>query len=199
MVGAPTLLPGLSNHLSLLFPPTVPITSALDPSQVIAVGCALQAYHLTQLPKDSIDPTLQCVGSKTSAAPIGLVFPDQASQDDQLHALVIPAGIRLPCRRLVEFEVAPGTSKVSFEIWEGKTDISVEQKAVEKTEQDEEEFSDEEEEEPEEIRTVLHRRTQLLAAGEVEVEGKTSVVLGLTLSEEGIRWSTVDLDVAATL
>ena len=49
LAGSSTLFPGLQSHLSLLVAPTTPVTATIDPSQAIAIGCALQALHLSKV------------------------------------------------------------------------------------------------------------------------------------------------------
>lgn len=191
LVGASTLLPGIANHLALQVAPTVPITSTLDPSQVIAVGCALQAYHLAQLPRDlPVNVVLNATACKTSISPIGIVFPGlpQAGQSN-LHGIVIPSNIRLPCRRRVQFAVAPGAGRVAFELWEASTEIDISQ--VQPQGGHAEDDSDEdEEEEPEEVRTVVHKGQKLLTAVQVPLVADTAeVVIEVIMTAEGeLSW-----------
>jgi heat shock protein 1/8 len=184
LVGASTLLPGIANNLRMLFPPAVPVTTTLDPSQVIAVGCALQAYHLAQLPEElPIPDILSATASKTVSAPVGIVFPGQPSEDDLLHAVIIPSGLRLPCRRQVQFEVTPGSTSVAVELWEGKYDVKVEKQEPTPRDPEDEEFSDDEEEE--DIRTSICKRTKQLLAIEFPAEGKNEVTLEVIINEDG--------------
>lgn len=193
LAGASTLLPGIANHLSMLVAPTVPVTSALDPSQVIAVGCALQAYHLAQLPDDlPLDKVLSNVNSTTASKPIGIVFPDLSQEgDSSVHSVVIPSGVRLPCRRKVQFAVAPGSSKVALELWEASTTVDVTQiqPPAASDAGDADESDDEQDDELEEVRTVSHTREILLAAGEIVVDGRTDVVLEVVLkADASVHW-----------
>lgn len=193
LAGASTLLPGIANHLSMLVAPTVPVTSALDPSQVIAVGCALQAYHLAQLPDDlPLDKVLSNVNSTTASKPIGIVFPDSSQEgDSSVHSVVIPSGVRLPCRRKVQFAVAPGSSKVAVELWEASTTVDVTQiqPPAASDAGDADESDDEQDDELEEVRTVSHTRETLLAAGEIVVDGRTDVVLEVVLkADASVHW-----------
>ncbi|KAJ9095609.1 hypothetical protein QFC21_005480 [Naganishia friedmannii] len=177
LAGASTLFPGLAAHLSLVFPPTTPVTSALDPSEVIAIGCALQALHLSQLPAElKVEDVLRLAESPvdTTAAPIGIVVPGQ-SNDDLLNAVVVPSGLALPVRRRVEIPVAQGTEKVAFEVWEGKDEVKVDvlDKAEKTADDEDDEYSDEEDE-PEEVRTPITKKTTLLAGLELALTDKSA-------------------------
>lgn len=165
--------------MSLVFPPTTPVTSTLDPAEVIAIGCALQALHLSQLPDElKVEDVLKLAESPvdTTAAPIGIVVPGQQT-DDLLNAVVVPSGLALPVRRRVEIPVAQGTEKVAFEVWEGKDDVKVEiveKEKEEKSADDEEDEYSDEEEEPEEIRTPITKKTTLLAGLELALTDKSA-------------------------
>jgi hypothetical protein len=186
------LFPGLSSHLSLVFPPTTPITSALDPAEVIAIGCALQALHLSQLPDElKVDEVLKLAEAPvdTTAAPIGIVVPGQQT-DDLLNAVVVPSGLALPVRRRVEIPVAKGTEKVAFEVWEGKDEVKVdviEKEKVEKSAEDSEDEYSDEDDEPEEVRTPITKKTTLLAGLELALTDKsaTSVLFEVLIQKDG--------------
>jgi heat shock protein 1/8 len=176
--------------LSLVFPPTTPVTSALDPSEVIAIGCALQALHLSELPAElKVEDVLKLAESPvdTTAAPIGIVVPGQ-SNDDLLSAVVVPSGLALPVRRRVEIPVAQGTEKVAFEVWEGKDDVKVDvlEKAEKTADDEEDEYSDEEDE-PEEVRTPITKKTSLLAGLELALTDKAakSVLFEVIVQKDG--------------
>lgn len=176
----------------MVFPPTTPITSTLDPAEVIAVGCALQALHLSQLPDDlKVDDVLKLAESPvgTTAAPIGIIVPGQ-QQDDLLNAVVVASGLALPVRRRVEIPVAKGTEKVAFEVWEGKDDVKVdiiEKEKVEKSAEDSEDEYSDEEEEPEEVRTPITKKTTLLAGLELTMTDKSasSVLFEVLIQKDG--------------
>jgi heat shock protein 1/8 len=151
----------------------------LDPAEVIAIGCALQALHLSQLPDElKVEDVLKLAESPvdTTAAPIGIVVPGQQA-DDLLNAVVVPSGLALPVRRRVEIPVAQGTEKVAFEVWEGKDDVKVElieKEKEEKSADDEEDEYSDEEEEPEEVRTPITKKTTLLAGLELALTDKSA-------------------------
>jgi molecular chaperone DnaK (HSP70) len=187
LAGSSTLLPGLTSYLSMLFPPTVPITSTIDPSEVIAIGCALEALHLATLPESlkledvvKLAPNATTAQVDTVSAPIGIYIPvDGATGDaaEYIHTVVHTA-TPLPARRRVELPLAKGTTRVGLEVWQGKDEIKVEK--VEKVEpngkedgaaddDDEDDFDDDEDEEDEEIRTRVTKKADLLAG--IELDG----------------------------
>jgi len=182
LAGSSTLFPGLQSHLSLLVPPTTPVTSTFDPAEVIAVGCALQALHLATLEDDlKIQDVLDVAGKDSTstvgclAKPIGLVIP--GSEGDELSAKILEAGAPLPTRRRVSLKTENGTKKVILEIWEGEDSVKVEkaEKApIEKDEDDEDE--DDEDEEDEETKTPITKKTSYLGSLELEVGGKEVMV-----------------------
>lgn len=192
LAGASTLLPGLASHLSMLFPPTVPITSTIDPSEAIAVGCALQALHLATLPDTlSIDDVIELAPNATTAqvetlsAPIGIALPKQAG--DELH-LLVPAATPLPCRRRVEIPIEKGTTRVGLEVWEGKAEVKVEKhekeaKVANGGDDDEDDEDEDDEDEDEETRTPIIKKSALLTG--IELDGLShnakSVVLEIVV------------------
>jgi molecular chaperone DnaK (HSP70) len=182
LAGSSTLFPGLQSSLSYLVSPTTPVTAALDPSQVIAVGCALQALHLANHDGHvSVEDIVAFAASPipTTSAPIGVVLP--GATDDLIAAKVIEVGAPLPVRRRVSFPVAGG--KTGLEIWEGKDGVKVETIAPPpKEEDDDDEFSDDE---PEEVRTPITKKTTRLGAVEVEVAAGKNLVLEVIVTKDG--------------
>lgn len=179
----------------MLVAPTVPVTSKLDPSQVIAVGCALQAYHLAQLPEElPADKVLANVASKTASKAVGIVFPDLKDEDKTaVHSVIIPAGVRLPCRRRVQFAVAPGTSKVAFELWEASSDVKVTQiQPPPGSDDGDADLDDEQDEDLEEVRTVSHLRQALLTGATVDTEKQTDIILEVIMKDDAtVEWQVV--------
>lgn len=187
LAGASTLFPGLQAHLALLVAPTTPVTAVLDPAEVIAIGCALQALHLATLPEELKLQDILALptrGVETLAQPIALVLP--GSTDEIVAAKLVESGAALPVRRRVAIPLAKGTSgKVAFELWEAKDEVKVEKverAPVEKSEEDEE-FSDDEDEEDEEIKTAITKKTNLLTAVEVESHGADKIYVELIVAK----------------
>lgn len=179
LAGSSTLFPGLQQHLSLLVAPTTPVTAAIDPSQAIAIGCALQALHLAKISDIeglTVDGVLGMAQPQQGclSKPIGFALP--GSDSKELAAKILEAGAPLPTRRRVAIPVATGTTKVALEIWEGKDEVKVEKVergAVQKDADDE--YSDDEEEEDEETKTPITTKAGLL--GTVQVELKSAAFL----------------------
>ncbi|KAK4685579.1 hypothetical protein P7C73_g4559, partial [Tremellales sp. Uapishka_1] len=184
LAGSSTLFPGLQQHLTLLVSPTTPVTSTLDPSEAIAIGCALEALHLATL-EDGLKVDDVLAHSKepveTVAQPIGIVLP--GAESDLLSAKLIEAGAPLPTRRRVALPVEKGVSKVVLEVWEGKDGVKVEKVEREAYEKDEDES--EEEEEEEETRTPITTKTKLLGAVEVATAQGGNVVLEVVVLKNG--------------
>lgn len=192
LAGSSTLFPGLQQHLALLVAPTTPVTAAVDPSQVIAIGCALQALHLARVEETEglkLDEVLKLGEGEVSvtSVPIGIALPGQESKE--LLAKVLDVGAPLPARRRVALPVEKGTEKVILEIWEGKDEVKVEKverAPREKTEDDEDdEDEDDEEEEDEETKTPITTKTNLLGAVEVAVKSGGNVVLEVIVQRNG--------------
>ena len=186
LAGASALFPGLQSHLSLLVSPTTPVTAAIDPSQVIAIGCALTALHLSTLEDGLKLEDVLAYGKEstgTVSKPIGLVLP---GQDGKEMISIISAGAPLPVRRRVALPVESGASKVAVEIWEGKEEVKVEKverAPVEKSDSDDED--DDEEDEDEETKTPITVREKAVGGLSVEVKNGKNVVLELTVQRGG--------------
>ena len=185
LAGASSLFPGLQSHLSLLVSPTTPVTAAIDPSQVIAIGCALTALHLSTL-EDGLKLDDVLAYGKESAGtvskPIGLVVP---GQDGNEMIPIIPAGAPLPVRRRVALPVE-SSGKVALEIWEGKEEVKVEKverAPVEKTDDDEDDEDDEEEDE--ETKTPITIREKAIGGVLVEAKNGKNVLLELIVQRGG--------------
>jgi heat shock protein 1/8 len=183
LAGSSTLFPGLQSHLSILVPPTTPVTAVLEPSEIIAVGCALQALHLTTL-EDGLtaQSVLEQAGDKEClSAPVGLVIPGLGASDE-LTAKIFEAGAPLPSRRRVALPVDKGVSAVVLEVWEGKDEVKVTKVEAGPRDEDDE---DSEEEDDEELKTAVTKKSKLVGAVEVKVGGGKEVVLEVTVQRGG--------------
>nr|XP_018265888.1 hsp71-like protein [Kwoniella dejecticola CBS 10117]OBR88046.1 hsp71-like protein [Kwoniella dejecticola CBS 10117] len=188
LAGASTLFTGLQQHLSLLVSPTTPVTSTIDPSEVIAIGCALQALHLENLKDDDlkVEDVLSSTKEKVdvTSAPIGLVVPGQES--DEL-VVVVDSGAPLPVRRRVAIPVEKAGS-VGLELWEGNHEVKVtkvERPPIEKSEDDDEEDEDDEEEEDEEIKTPITKKVKALGGVQVDVKAAGNLILEVVVQRNG--------------
>ncbi|KAL7415558.1 Hsp70 protein-domain-containing protein [Mrakia frigida] len=189
LAGSSSLLPGLAKSISYLFPESTPITTNLDPSQAISIGCALQALHLSQLAHSQTglidlsnllhDPTTKL---PTTAAPVGIVLPG-----GDVFYVVVPEATILPARRQVSLAVEAGATEVGVEVWEGKETIEVETIAA--PPRDEDDSDDGEDDEPEEVSNVVLKATTYLTSIKVPVKATkaANVVLEIIVTEEGVE------------
>lgn len=184
LVGSSSLFPGLQQSLALLVSPTTPVTVTLDPSEAIAIGCALQALHLSRLEEGmKVDDVLSLAKESVSctAQPIGIVMPGQEGEE---IIKLVNGGAALPARRRVALPVAKGVSKVALEIWEGQDEVKVEKVAPsEKVDGEDEE--EEEEEEEEENKTPVTKKVTQLGAVEVGLKDGGGVVLEVIVQRGG--------------
>jgi heat shock protein 1/8 len=190
LAGSSSLLPGLASAIEMTFPEGTPVSSVLDPSQAIAIGCALQALHLAELPTASTGalPLETLLATPTTdvsstAKPIGLVIP---GLEADFHT-VIPADTPLPARRLLALPVAKGVTTVGAEFWEGTKSIKTETitpppRSASELDSDEE---DDEEDEPEEVSTVVVEKTTFLKAVSIDVKDDRKVYFEVVADREG--------------
>lgn len=176
LAGASALFPGLQQQLALLVPPTTPVTATIDPSQVIAIGCALQALHLSTLEDGlKVDDVLSSSQSSvdSTSKPIGVVIP---GSEGKSMIRIIDSGAPLPVRRRVAIPVGKGVSSVAVEIWEGREEVKVEK--VERSERaNGEDDEDSEDDEPEETRTPIMVKEKALGGLGSKVDGRKEVIL----------------------
>ena len=188
LAGSSSLFPGLQQNLALLVPPTTPVTTTLDPSQVIAIGCALQALHLSRLDEGmKLDDVLELAKESTSciAQPLGIVVPGEEREE---MIKLIDTGAPLPVRRRVVLPVRKGTLKVALEVWEGKDEVKVEKverSPADKMDGEEEDEEDEEDDEDEEKKTPITKKVTLLGAVEVGVHNGGNVLLEIIVQRGG--------------
>jgi heat shock protein 1/8 len=183
LAGSSTLFPGLQSHLSLLVSPTTPVTSTIDPSEVIAVGCALSALHLSTLEEGlKLNDVLEYGQGEvdTLSAPIGVALPGSEGTITK----ILEKGAPLPLRRRVAFPVFGGVEKVALEIWEGKDEVKVEKVERSPRDQDDDD-DDDEEDEDEETKTPITVRTKALGGVELGVKGGKQVVLEIVVQRGG--------------
>lgn len=190
LAGSSSLLPGLASAIEMTFPEGTPVSAVLDPSQAIAIGCALQALHLAELPTASTGalPLETLLATPTTdiastARPIGLVIP--GLEEANFHT-VIPADTPLPARRLLALPVAKGVTTVGVEFWEGTSSIRTETvtpppRSASELDSDEEDEDDE----PEEVSTVVVDKTTFLQAVSIEAKDDRKVYFEVVADREG--------------
>lgn len=163
----------------------------LDPSQAIAIGCALQALHLAQLSTSETGviskedlfaaPTTDI---PSTSKPIGFVIPGS----DDFH-VVVPADTPLPARRLVALPVSAGVKEVGVEVWEGEESIKVDLIAPPPRDEDDSEDEDDEPEEPEEVASVVKSAKTFLVAVKVGVKAakEAKVLVEVIVNDGGVE------------
>ncbi|QRV85307.1 heat shock protein HSP70 family protein [Ceratobasidium sp. AG-Ba] len=162
LVGGSAALPGLADRLSGLFGEGTTIRGELDPSQILAKGCATQALLALGSQKDAFSQSVSAPATKKS---LGLVF----AGDEESWVPLVPADTPVPCRRAIRLSVPAG--QIGFELWEAVETVNVEKV---KLEQDED---DEEEPEEEEVRTRVTKKESALGGAVVDVKGKKNAKL----------------------
>lgn len=190
LAGASSLFPGLQSNLSQLVAPTTPVTAALDPSQVIAIGCALQALHLSRL-NDGLALTdvlgLADWNAETLSAPIGIALP--GDKGDALAAKLFEKGAPLPSRRRVALPVASGAEKVGLELWEGKEEVKITKVEAAPREKNgdagEAEDEDEDDDEDEETKEILLLKNKFLGYIENSTAGAKQAQLEVIVQKGG--------------
>ncbi|KAF8761361.1 RNA-dependent RNA polymerase [Rhizoctonia solani] len=164
LVGGSAALPGLAERLEGLFGENTAVRSEIDPGQVLALGCALQAKHIISAQNDVF---AQGVSAPVTSKILGLVFAGDDSAENWTS--LVAAETPLPARRVLRFPVPAG--QIGFEIWEGVDAVDVKKVAVEQDE------DDEEEPEEEEIRTRIVKKDSALGGGVVDIKGKKGAKL----------------------
>lgn len=186
LAGASTLFPGLQSSLAQIVQETTVVSATIDPSQVIAIGCALQALHLSQLPAELALPDVLALAQQsvpTLTAPIGLA-PAGSTEEDAV-VKIIEAGAPLPTRRRLQLPTASGASSVGVELYELKESVKVTKIPPPPKEEGDEEFSDDEPEEEEEEKEVVLAKGKCLGGVTVDSQGKGKVELEVIVTKEG--------------
>ena len=186
LIGGTCKNPSIADRLAGLFPESTLISSQIEPDQVIARGCVLQARALASLSSEDskfISPHSSLSTSKDTQAvkaPIGLLLPAPKSNgsaasnpaivDGKIFVTVIEANTPLPARRIVDLPFSKGSKALKLTLAEGEESIQVEAAAPrEKSSED----SDEDEDEDEDVRTSIVKPTTQLAELVVAVQDKT--------------------------
>jgi heat shock protein 1/8 len=159
-VGGAGCLPGLQNAVLTQTSSTglredVEVADA-DPTEVVAIACALQADLLARLhTEDDKDAGMllrsvhdgaekhkdERVHSEAAvlSRTLGVLFPDAKAENKELGGEWVPllrAETALPARRTVEVEVLAGVKTVGVEVWEAHESIKVTKETVEREKDD---------------------------------------------------------------
>ena len=188
LIGGTCKNPSIAERLGSLFPESTLISSQIEPDQVIARGCVLQARALANLSSEDsayISPHSSLSAAKeiqATKAPIGLLVPAPTSNgsasspavvDEKIFVTVIEANTPLPARRIVELPFGKGSKAVKLTLAEGEESIHVEAPATKEKSKDAED-SDEDDDEEEDVRTRVIKPTTQLAEVTVAVQDKSS-------------------------
>ncbi len=157
LVGGTSFTPKLASNISFLFPESTVVVSpstnskAVDPSELIARGAALQASMLEPFDQDEITESLQPVVVNASHLQKEIGILDAAGK----FISIVSLETAIPIRKSIKLKSAETKGDLLIEIYEGKRNIKitkVEKPAKgESNDDDESDWSDEEEED-EEIR-----------------------------------------------
>jgi molecular chaperone DnaK (HSP70) len=192
LVGGTSKNPTLADRIGAIFPETTLVSSQIEPDQVIARGCVLQAQALS-----STSPSSEAIDSKSSLAPqqvkvltkpIGLLVPAPSSPDNaenpgvvdgKTFVTILESATPLPARRIVSLPVSASSKAVKVLVAEGEEAIHVQAPpATNGKKASNDEDDSEEEDEEEETRTKYVKATTQLAELVVPVtsSGKDSSV-----------------------
>lgn len=199
LVGGGGCLPGLLESLSAKLgfgTDDEPVSSPdLDPTEVLARGCASQAgliYGLSveedgdiravfekELLEDvvEVDAISKTIGVLITPAPSSAEKP----KDGEAIVPVIWVDTPIPARRSYTFE--PASGKVTIEVVEAEEYVFTEKVTLPKLENDDDDEEDEEEEE--EVKHRSWKKSSSVGKVELERKGKGDVWVEITVSKEG--------------
>ncbi|EGW35634.1 uncharacterized protein SPAPADRAFT_58845 [Spathaspora passalidarum NRRL Y-27907] len=183
LVGGAANTPKLATNISYLFPESTKIVApsldskALDPSELVVRGAALQASLVEQFDESEIKESLQpiVVNTQHLSKPIGI-----KDAEGNFHSILV-AETAYPIKKSIEVTNGESTSVV-VELYEGKRTIKetvIEPEAAD-AEDSEEEDSDEE---PEIKREVVYEAGDLLAEltlKNLKPNAKLEVIINIT-------------------
>lgn len=169
LAGGSTRLPSLVDRVARLFPESVTVHSSIDPDEVIAKGCAVQAHLLLGPPETATTAVPSDLAA--SSRPATLAKPLGFKAADGSLAVVLDEATPLPARRIVEVSTLKGSGKTAvLSLYEGSRSIEVDEVATNGKAD-----SDDEEEEPTK-RVALTAERRVAEVG-VAVEGKLARVV----------------------
>lgn len=162
LVGGAAHTPKLASNISFLFPETTNIiapsldSKALNPSELVALGAALQASLVESFDESEIKESLQpiVVNTQHLSKPIGIKDADGNFQP------ILVAETAYPIKKSIEVTNGDSTS-VIVELYEGKR--TVKETVIEAEPVEDSEDEDSEEEEPEIKREVVYECGDKLA------------------------------------
>ncbi|KAF3765035.1 HSP70-domain-containing protein [Cryphonectria parasitica EP155] len=211
MSGGTSHTPRIAANMGYIFPASTAvlapstIASAINPSELVARGAALQASLIQEFEADDIEqsvhPAVTTVKHITNA--IGVLTLSQDSSDEEVFTPIVAPETAVPARRTVHVDGPKDGGDVLIKIVEGNTHIKVTQpepkaaaeekpkKDADDDEDDDSDFDDDEDEEEQEKREKVWKTGATLAeaairgvkkGAKVEVTINVSADLGVTVA-----------------
>lgn len=181
LVGGTSHTPKLAANISFIFPESTVVVSpaldpkALNPSELVSRGAALQASLIESFDEDEIKESLQpiVVNTQHLSKPIGI----KDAEGNFVPILVVETAY--PIKKSIQ--VTNGeSSAVSIELFEGKRTIK---ETVIEPEQDSDDSEDESDDEPEIKKEVVYVAGELLAElslKDLKPNSKLEVIVNIT-------------------
>ncbi|MBW0471978.1 hypothetical protein O181_011693 [Austropuccinia psidii MF-1] len=168
LAGGSTKLPAIKEQLIYALHPNLKIECPIEPDEIIAIGCALQAdliikrYPL-QSPQfssefqPSLGPT--CLKTQCLSKPLGLLFPSDnpdapAVFEGKRFITLLPAMTPLPVKKVFNFPVLkPGkATTLPIDLWQGEPHVMLaDSSTLPNGQQAADEEDEDEDEEPERV------------------------------------------------
>ena len=203
-VGGSCKNPTLTEKVAALFSESVILSSQIEPDQVIAKGCVLQALALSKASAEekqaiTASSSLAKVQPQILTSPIGILVPapaqngDAAGQpgiiDGKVFVTILDANTPLPARRIVELPAAKGAEAVTVILSEGKQEVDVKkaEQAAPNGKSGDDEDDEDEDDEPEDIRTLFVKPTTRLGqiTAKLQKADKPRVRLTVIVTKDG--------------
>lgn len=187
--GGTSHTPKISRNLQSAFPGTTvlsPVTSptAINPSELVARGAAIQASLISEFDKEDIEQSAHPVVTVTPHLTKAIGFTTQSGAEEVFQPLIEP-DTAVPVRRVVEIPGPKDGGDVLVKICEGISEIKItkpEPKEKPESKDEDEEDSDFSDEEEEDLREKIWKTGSVLAeAGikDVKKGGKIEVQISV--------------------
>lgn len=189
LVGGSTFVPKVASTVAALFDPSVTNvvapsldTKAINPSEAVVRGAALQASLISIYEQNEIDESLKPVVTNaphtTKPIAISVLNTEAKDENDSKTKLisVVDFNTPVPFKTTKVFEAPKDSENVYVAVYEGEPDVKVtvlEKPPKDETAKDEEEEEDswdeDSDDEPEEVKSLFIKPTKLIA--ELGLEG----------------------------
>lgn len=165
-------MPSLVDYVANRFPESLTINNSIDPDEVIAKGCALQAYTL--VPPTATSPPAELTSTETKSSTLARPLGFKAA--DGSFVVLLDEATPLPARRVVEVSASKGSTKAAvLTLFEGVRSIETEAPATngaKKSVAADEDDEDDEDDEEEPKKSVVLKAEKRIAEVAVKIEGK---------------------------